>query len=281
MKKTVIITDGASSLPESLIKDLPIIVLPMSMVWDNEILVEGEDITPEDFYPRLSASDTIPVTSQLTIQGFKTVFEEEVSKGNAVLAVLLSSGVSGTISSALTAAQEFSSEEVQVIDSEQLSMGSGWMALRAARKAAEGGSLKECAAIVNDQIKNTMSYMCVDTLEYLHKGGRISHSKNLVGSLLNMKPILIMENKKLQPLESIRTSKKAHKRAIELVKEYCEGKTVKYLGIQHTNAYDKAKELSDELITAINPEETVITYLSAILGVHSGPGCIVFNVVVE
>jgi DegV family protein with EDD domain len=281
MKNTVILTDSASSVPQKFIDTLPIRVLPLSMVWDNKILIDGEDITAEEFYPRLAASNSIPQTSQLTTQMLKTVFDEEIAKGNSVLCLFLSSGISGTYATAVNASKDYDPNDVVVLDSTYTCMGTGWLVVNAARLSADGGSLQDCINLVNDQIKRTKIYFNVDTLEYLHKGGRISHAKNMLGSLLNLKPILTMENTLLEPYENIRTSKKAQKRVVELVKEFCEGKKIKHLTIQHADALSVAEEMLAELKPAIHPEEYNIDYLTPVVGVHTGPGCIAFFIVHE
>ena len=281
MKKTIILTDSASSVPQKFLDTLPIRVIPLSIVWDNKVFVDGIDITAEEFYPKLIASESIPQTSQLTTQQLKTVFDEEIANGNAVLALFLSSGISGTYATALSASKDYDPADVVVLDSEYTCMGTGWMVVNAARKSAEGGSLTDCVTVAKNQIDRTKIYFSVDTLEYLHKGGRISHAKNLMGSLLNLKPILTMIETKLESAESIRTSKKAHKRSIELVKEYCEGKKVKQFTIQHADALNVAKSMMEELKEAIQPEESNIDYLTPVIGVHTGPKCIAFFIVVE
>ena len=281
MKKTIILTDSASSVPQKYIDTLPIRVLPLSMVWDNNILIDGEDITPEEFYPRLAASDSVPQTSQLTTQMLKSVFDEEIAKGNAVLCLFLSSGISGTYATALSASKDYDPSDVMVVDSTYTCMGTGWLVINAARLSADGGSLQDCIDLVNDQIKRTKIYFNVDTLEYLHKGGRISHAKNMLGSLLNLKPILTMENTLLEPYENIRTSKKAQKRVVELVKDFCQHKKIKHLTIQHADALSVAEGMLEELKPVIHPEEYNIDYLSPVVGVHTGPGCIAFFIVHE
>lgn len=278
MSEVAVITDSTAYLPEQLLTQFQIGVVPLNVIWDNQTYQDGIDITPEDFYSRLQDSDTLPSTSQPSAAAFRAVFEDYLREGRPVLAVLISSEISGTVNSALQAAQELDTDQVRVVDSRTAGMATGLHVLAAARAAAEGASLEEsCAAALKAQ-EHTEVIFVVDTLEFLHRGGRIGGAKRLLGSMLNIKPILEMRGGKIEPLEQVRTQKKALDRMLELMLDKIgDDRPVRIAGF-----HSQAPELTEELLARteehVDVKETFRTVLSPVIGTHVGPGTVALAV---
>ena len=181
MKKVAIVTDSSAYLPQVYLDDLGIHVLPLTLHWDGETYYDGVDIKAETFYERLAESKTIPTTSQTSVAEFNRIFQDLLDQDYAVLAVLLSSGISGTVDSALQAQANFPGEPIEVFDSGLVSMALGFMVLTVARAAKDGASLEECLALAKAVYPKIGVFFTVDTLEYLNKGGRINTAKRLLG----------------------------------------------------------------------------------------------------
>ena len=278
MSEVAVITDSTAYLPDQLLTQYQIGVVPLNVIWDNQTLQDGVDITPEDFYNRLQDSPTLPSTSQPSAAAFQAVFEDYLREDRPVLAVLISSEISGTVNSALQAAQDLGTNQVRVVDSRTAGMATGLHVLAAARTAAEGASLEECQAAAVKAQDHTDVIFVVDTLEYLHRGGRIGGAKRLLGSMLNIKPILEIKAGKIEPLEQVRTQRKALDRMIELMLEKIgDERPVRIAGF-----HSQAPELTDELIARtqeqIEVRETFRTVLSPVIGTHVGPGTVALAV---
>jgi len=274
MSEVAVITDSTAYLPDQLLTQYRIGVVPLNVIWDNQTLQDGVDITPEDFYDRLEDSPTLPSTSQPSAAAFQAVFEKYLQEDRPVLAVLISSEISGTVNSALQAAQDLGTDQVRVVDSRTAGMATGLHVLAAARTAADGASLEECQAAAVKAQDHTDVIFVVDTLEYLHRGGRIGGAKRLLGSMLNIKPILEIKAGKIEPLEQVRTQRKALDRMIELMLEKIgDERPVRIAGF-----HSQAPELMDELIARtheqIEVKETFRTVLSPVIGTHVGPGTV-------
>lgn len=278
MSEVAVITDSTAYLPDQLLTQYQIGVVPLNVIWDNQTLQDGVDITPEDFYNRLQDSPTLPSTSQPSAAAFQAVFEDYLREDRPVLAVLISSEISGTVNSALQAAQDLGTNQVRVVDSRTAGMATGLHVLAAARTAAEGASLEECQAAAVKAQDHTDVIFVVDTLEYLHRGGRIGGAKRLLGSMLNIKPILEIKAGKIEPLEQVRTQRKALDRMIELMLEKIgDERPVRIAGF-----HSQAPELTDELIARTQEQieviETFRTVLSPVIGTHVGPGTVALAV---
>ena len=272
MNKVAIVTDSTAYLPPDLIEKLGITVIPLNVIWDGESYADGIDITPAAFYERLEQSSTLPSTSQPPASAFIECFNNLLTKDLDVVAILISSGISGTVNSALQAENEIGSDRVVVIDSQTAAMATGLIVLAAARKAAEGGSLDDVREIALQTQAKTDVVFAVDTLEYLHKGGRIGGAQRFLGSMLNIKPILEIKDGSIAALDSVRTKKKALEALIGLVGEKAAGDKPLRLAVFHSNVPDEGKKLLSDAETALNPDETYLTELSPVIGTHVGPG---------
>ena len=272
MKKVAIITDSSAYLPEDILKGLDIQVVPLTLHWGDDTFRDGEDIRAEEFYSRLAQSETLPTTSQVTVAEFDKLFSSLLDQGFAVLAILISNGISGTVESAIQAKSNFPDAPVVVHDSQLVSMALGFMVMEVARAAQKGATLEECQALAEEIYPKIGVYFTVDTLKYLNKGGRINTAKRLVGSALNIKPIMEIRGGKIELVESVRSRKKAVARMLELAEKGIDGRSPVRISTFHAAAAEDNQALMDEAIERFKPVETVITQVSPVIGAHTGPG---------
>ncbi len=217
-KKTAILTDSTAYIPDDLLAELDIHTISLIINWDDNTYLDNVDLTPDDFYQRLTEEKNLPTTSQPSAGAFKERYEELAKDYDGIVAVLISSGISGTVASALAAAQMVDFP-VEVVDSKLAAMSAGLMVLAAARKAQEGGTMEEIVATARDLVEKIKVMFVVDTLEFLHKGGRIGGAKRFVGSMLSMKPILQLADGKIDALDSVRTKKKAVQTMLSILED--------------------------------------------------------------
>jgi DegV family protein with EDD domain len=278
MGKIAFITDSTAYLPEELVQEYNITVLPQILIWGEENLRDGVDITPNEFYQRLANSDTIPTTAQVSVASMKEAFEKRLQEGyEDVVGIFISSKLSGTLQSAYQARDLLDKEtaaRIHIIDSFSTAMGLGFQVLAGARAAAEGKSLTGCMEAIDRARQNHGVYFVVETLEFLHRGGRIGGAQRLLGTMLNLKPVLAIENGRVEPIEKIRTKKKALARISEIVREKTAGKTNVRLATLHANAEDEAQALLSQLEAEIHPVESLVASVSPVVGTHAGPGVV-------
>jgi DegV family protein with EDD domain len=276
MSKIAIVTDSTSFLPSDLVKKHNITVTPQILIWGEETLRDGVDIQPSEFYTRLKNSKTMPSTSQVSPNIMQSTFQGLVDKGYEVVGVFVSSKLSGTLQSAVQGKEQMGAagEKVALVDSYATSMSLGLIALAAARAAESGADLKGTVAVAEKAKQNSGLFFAVDTLEFLHRGGRIGGAQRFIGSALNLKPILALKEGKVEGVERIRTKSKAHDRVLELIAEQVTGRSNIRLATLHANAGDEAKALLDRAAQQLNPVETIFAEVSPVVGTHAGPGTV-------
>ena len=272
-KKILVVTDSSASLPAGLVNDLDIRVIPLWLIWNEDSFLDGVDIDPQTFYQRLRTSKTLPSSTQPSAMEFRKFFEDMAGDCSGIVCVLASSKISGTVDSAI-AAQEFSPVPVKVVDSEFSAMGQGLIAVQAARAAAAGASLAEVATSAESSRDRTNLLFVVDTLEYLHKGGRIGGAKRLLGTALNIKPILHFDEGTIQPLSQSRTKKKAISELLDIAEQRLDGSVMEEAAIVHVDCLDEANQLKEIVINRFNPTEVHISDVSPVVGTHVGPGAL-------
>ena len=274
MNKIAIVTDSSSYLPTDFVKRHNIRVIPLKLHWDDVNFEDGVDITPVEFYKRLEKSSTIPTTSQPSAGDFSQVFKELANNYDGIVVPLISSGISGTVASAQAAVSMFSEIPVEIIDTHSTSAGLGLVVTAIAQSVSDGKSLKEIKLLAEDIVNRLNLFFVVDTLKYLHKGGRIGGASRYFGTALSIKPILYLnEEGKIDALEKVRTKRKAIARLIQLAIEKADGKPVN-VGVMHANALEEVKNLRDQLLSQLDCKPIEICDISPAIGTHVGPGSI-------
>lgn len=269
-----VITDSTAYIPDELLEKYDIHVIPLNVNWSGKSYHDNVDISPEEFYERLQNDPELPTTSQPSAGEFQAFFQKLSENYAGVVAVLISSDLSGTIASALAAKDLVGDFPVEVVDSRLTTMALGFLALKAAEVAQQGGSIQEVADAARSLAGKVRVLFVVDTLEYLHKGGRIGGAKKLLGSLLAMKPILEIVDGKIESLASVRTKKKSIQTMVSLLQEDAAGKQNLHVSIFHGVAEEDAQAIKESVSGSLQPAMVVMSKLSPALGVHTGPGTV-------
>jgi DegV family protein with EDD domain len=274
MSKVAVVTDSSPYIPNQIIEENNIHVVPLTVIWGDENYYDGVDITPVEFYQRLETAKVMPSTSQPSVADFEVLFRKLYQQGYDILAVLLSEDLSGTISSATQAKSMLPEAKIEIINSRTLAMALGFQVLAAARAANQGASLEECKRLVLDARDKAGVIFVLDTLEFLHRGGRIGGAKRFVGTLLNVKPVLAIEDGLVVPLDSVRTQKKALERIVDLIEERTAGHQNIRLATLHANNPETAQFILDQALKRIPVVEQVFSEVSPVIGTHAGPGAV-------
>lgn len=278
MAKVMIVTDSTSNIPDELMNGHQVKVLPLQVIWNGQILRDGVDIQPAEFYERLSVEKNMPSTSQATPEEFKQAYSELLDSGYDILSIHISSKLSGTLDSAIQAKREFKGANIELVDSLSTSMALGFQVMSAARMAKMGATLDECKAVAEKAIKHTGVYFAVNTLEFLHRGGRIGGAAAFMGQLLNLKPLLELRDGKIEAVEKVRTLSKTIDRLLDLAEARLDKEKgpVRLCAI-HANAPAEAEELLARAVKRIPStlvSDAVISTVSPVLGTHTGPGAL-------
>lgn len=275
MNKVIIATDSSAYLPKEYVDKFQIPVLPLTVNWEGKSYFDGIDIQAEEFYQQLGQSKSMATTSQVTVGQFLEVFSKLLDAGKQVLYLGISSGISATINSALQASAELGNPDNLIVhDSNLVSMALGLMVLEVAKAAEKGASLKECHELAQDAYGRIGVYFTVDTLEYLHRGGRINSAKRLLGSALNLKPIMEIRDGKIELVESVISRKKALIRMVDLIEKGVDGRSPVRLAPFHALAFDDMVIMENMAKERLNPIEVIRSEVSPVIGSHVGPGTV-------
>lgn len=273
MKNVHIIIDSTVDLPFSLQQQLR--VVPLRVLFGEEEYVDGVTITHHEFYEKLIESDVLPHTSQAAPNDFGETFQEIANKGESAVVLTLASSLSGTYQSACIAAAEY--ENIYVVDTESVAIGSGILAQRALQLQAEGYSAKELAMQLEQEKKQVRLVALVDTLEYLKRGGRLSKTAAVAGGLLNIKPVLALVSGQIQLLGKARGSKQGNNLLIKEIDkaggvDFDRPVLLGYTGLSDL-IINKYKEDSAPLWKHAK-EDLPVTPIGSVIGTHVGPDAI-------
>ncbi|MGD0173426.1 MAG: DegV family protein [Anaerolineales bacterium] len=274
MGRVIVVTDSTAYIPSPLILKHGIRVVPLSVVWGNEAFRDGVDMMPTEFYARLKTAKVMPSTSQPSPDEFKKVFGPIVEAGNAVLVVLVSSQISGTVDSAIQAKKSFPGAKIEIVDTLTTAMALGFTTLAAARAVQGGAELAEAAQVARQAVADSGIIFVVDTLEFLRRGGRIGGAAAFLGAALNMKPLLTLHEGKVEALDKVRTKGKAVDRMLDLIEQQIGSRRPLRIGTVQAAAEEEAKALLERAKDRFHPEETIFSEVSPVIGTHVGPGTI-------
>jgi len=275
MPKVAIVTDSSAYIPEEMTKELNISIAPLVVIWGQEELLDGVDITADEFYKRLETSEVMPSTSQATPRSFVEAYTPLHDQGHEILSIHISEKLSGTVPSANQAKQMLPDDAtIEIIDSYSTTMALGYQVLMAARAAADGASLADCKEIAYKARENSGVVFAVDTLEFLHRGGRIGGASKFLGTALKLKPILEVRDGKVDSIERVRTRKKSIARMVDLVEERIDGKQPVRLASLDANAEQDADAILEIAAERFGAIEKIYTSISPAIGTHTGPGTV-------
>ncbi len=272
--QVAIIVDSTATLPSEFIEQYQLHVIPQILNWEGKTYRDGVDITPDEFYSQLKVAKVMPTTSQPSAGEFYDYFKQVAETSDSIVGVFISEHLSGTLDSAYTAADMMGDYPIEIVDSRSVSMGLGFVTLAAARAVEQGQGHLEAAQAARSLIPYIRVLFVVDTLEFLHRGGRIGGARRLVGSLLSIKPVLHLDDGRIEPLASVRTKRKAIQYALDVMAEDTEGMDKIHTAILHASAPDEAGEFLKMVKNRFDPAELSLSELSPVIGVHVGPGLV-------
>ncbi len=267
-----IVTDTTSCLDPVFAGKHQIPVIPQVINFGNETCLEGVDIDNPTFIRRLRASSELPKTAAPPVDLFIEVFQRLVPEGEPILCIHPSSEVSGTVRSATTAAAEFPQADIRVLDTRLVASPLGVLVELAALWAESGKTADEIIQNIQAMVPRCRLYFLVATLEYLAKGGRIGGAQALVGSLLQIKPILTFVDGRVDQFEKERTMKHAVTRLKELVISQYPTRTDGYLRVMHAGVPDQGAALADDLKVALKIDQVPVVDVPPAIATHGGPG---------
>ena len=267
-----IITDTTASLPETMVQQLGIPIIPQVINFGTESFLEGVDLDKATFMRRLRSERTLPKTAAPPPELFVREFARLAPTGEAIVCIHPSSEVSGTVRSALTAAQEFPGADIRVIDSRVVAAPLATLVQEAVQMAAAGATADDIESHVRSLMPRCRLYFVVATLEYLAKGGRIGGAAALLGSVLQIKPILTMRDGRVEVLERERTHKRALARMKELVFSQIPRDGSGHLCVMHADAPEQALALAEELRGPLNLPPLPLFDVPPAIVTHGGPG---------
>ena len=266
-----VITDSTADMSHDSLRRLGVDVVPLMVLMGNETFRDGIDITSNEFYERLPHEAKLPTTSQPSPGLFMEAYKKATADGSSVLSLHISAKLSGTYENALIAARNFPAGQVRVIDTQEVSAGIAMFVMTAAEMARNGYDIDTIEAEITGLKDRIKLIAMVDTLEYLHKGGRIGGLQSFLGSLLSVKPLLQLKDGEVQPLERVRTRAKALQRVAEITKEM--GK-LERLAIMHAGDPNGAGELANLLAPVFPLKDIYISSVGPVIGTHVGPRCL-------
>jgi DegV family protein with EDD domain len=280
MKQFAVVTDSTANLSPGPAEELGIPVIPLNIHWGEETYLDGVTLDVPTFYQMLQERSDMPKTSQPSAGAFIEFFTATAEKQNvdAVLAILISAELSGTMASALQArsylAESHPDLRIELVNSNSVSMGLGLQVLVAQRIAEAGKSIDKAIKAVRQCQEASHLIFAVDTLEFLHRGGRIGGAARMLGSALNLKPVLAIEGGRVEALEKVRSRNKSLRRVVQIAEERLAGRRPAELSIVHAEAQSDLQAFTEMVVEHLKPERMFTRTLSPVLGAHGGPGTI-------
>jgi DegV family protein with EDD domain len=272
-----IVTDSTADIPDRLVEQYQISVVPNVIVIDGKSVLDGKDISREEYYNRLPAMKAQPTTATSSPGMYQELYEKLLGKGaRHILSIHAPKVLSGIFGAASAAAQAFEAR-VHVIDSQQLTLGMGFQVLAAAQAALQGASLEAIVSMVESVRRRARVVAMLDTLEYVQRSGRVSWTKARIGALLNLKPFVEVRDGQVLSLGETRTRRKGIEHLRELL--YRLG-PLERLAILHTNAEADAHQLLTSLTTDL-PDDPLVVNITTIIGTHVGPNGLGFAAVIQ
>lgn len=273
-QKTAVVVDSTATIPEELVARHNLHVIPQIVNWSGVSYYDNIDIKPKEFYERLATAQEMPTTSQPSAGEFYNFFQKVAETAESIVCCTISNELSGTLASAHAAAEMMGDFPIEVVDSRSASMGLGFIAMAAARAVAAGADHKAAAEAARRLIEPMRVIFVVDTLEFLHRGGRIGGAQRLIGSMLSIKPVLHLQNGRIEPLASVRTKRKAINHALDTLSTEAAGQTNLHVTVIGASDSDEVAYMLNEVRQRVQPVDLLQAELSPVIGTHVGPGAV-------
>ena len=269
--KIAVVTDGTCSITPEQGEGFGLQVVPVYVMFGEKSYLSGVDLDADEFYRLLRANKSLPTTSQPTAQDFISLYTRLEEEADEIVTIVVSNQMSATIKSVEMAMEQYDTLPVHLVNSESVSLGLGLIAIAAARAAGNGKDVGQVIQLAENIKKSMNVIFTVETLEFLHKGGRIGGATALLGSALDLKPILYVKDGRIEPLERQRTRKKAVKRLFELVEESAGSEEI-HAAVLHCDIPAEAKEFAEQISAQFNCAELHVMDAGPVIGTHAGPG---------
>ena len=271
MSNVKILTDSLADIPSAILKELDITTVPCTVRFGSEEYIDRVNLFPTEFYRKLVASPTLPTTAFPSSQLFEETYRKLAETTDRILAIHTIASLTGIYNASRVAAENITTARIELIDSEQVSMSLGWLVILAGRAAKEGASLAQVRSLVEDAKARVHIIAMLDTLEYAQRGGRLGKGAALVGSLLNVKPLVSAVHSEIVPVENVRTQKRALERLVEIV---LASGPIQELSVIHAAAPEHAQTLKKMLAKTFPMDQIVMSETGPVLGTHTGPGAV-------
>ena len=271
MPNVKILTDSLADIPPPMAQALDITAVPCIVRFGETEYRDRVDLFPPEFYQRLASSATLPTTSQPATGVFEDIYRKLAQESDQILAIHTIASLSGIFNASRIAAENISNVHIELIDSQQVTMSLGWLVILAARAARAGASLSELRALVEGAMPRVHVIGMLNTLEYAQRGGRLGKGAALVGTLLNVKPLISIVNGEVVPVENVRTQKRALERLIEIV---LGSGPIQELAVIHSAAPELAQRITQMLAATFPEDQIVVSETGPVLGTHVGPGAV-------
>jgi DegV family protein with EDD domain len=269
--KVAIVTDSVSDISPKIAKKLNITVVPLTVIFGTDQYLDGIELSNSEFFKKLETDPNHPSTSQPSPEAFAKVYEKLLKEGYEILSVHVSAKLSGTINSAEQAIKSLDTKKIKIVDTGTASMAQGLVAMSAARAAINAKSLDELADMAEITAKKTNVYVAMDTMEFLKRGGRIGKARAMLGSILNIKPIITTAKGEIVPHSRARTIKKA---ISSMINDMGDKNQVVEVAVLHSTTPDLAKDVLTQIDAQNLNNPGTITEIGPVVGTHAGPGCL-------
>jgi len=269
-----IVTDSASDLPDAVLDRHGISLVPLQVIFGDEVLLDRVELKPEEFYRRMRASSQLPSTSQPTVADFVRVFREARHEAEQVIAILVSSGLSGTFQAGAAAIKAGGLTNVRLVDSKSASLGAGMLALRGAELAEQQWPAAAIATELERVRDQSGVFLTVDKFDNLLRSGRVSRGKAWIGGLLDVKPILSLDDGgRVIPVDRARGREQLIARVLSLLEARLQPRPKRLrFGVVHAEAPEVARRVRDAVVAAYSPRDCFLSLATGVLGTHVGEG---------
>ena len=276
-----IVTDTTCDLPESIAKAHNVTIVPLKVIFGEKEYVEGVDITKEEFYQKLEASEELPSTAQVNPEEFTAVFKKILDQGDEIIGVFIGSKLSGTYQSAFIAQTTLESDKISLIDTETVALAALQLVLTAIDMVDAGSSRTKIVSVLESIKRHARIYFTIDTLKYLKKGGRIKATAAAVAEVLNVKPILTVADGLVDSASKARGLKKAFAEIGHLISHSGQTLDGKRVVIGHSHAKENLALFKEWLSKNYAPAEVIETEIGPVVGTHAGPGAVAVSFIEE
>ncbi len=265
-----VVTDSAACIPPDLRREYHIHVVPYQLIWNDQVYLDGRDLTPVEFYRRFRASSTYPTTATPTLGQCIEVFEQAAEVADTVVGIFVAANLTATMSVARRAAQEIA-KPVHVVDAQTAASAQAFLVLKAARAAAAGATAEQVLRVVEESRPRTGMYFAFETLEHLHRGGRIGQAATLLGARLRIQPVLTLTGGQVRPVSVARTRQRALDRVLREV-QAAVGENPARAAVFHADVPEEAEQMAERVQSMLRCVEFFISEFTPVMGAHTGPG---------